>query len=48
MTNGRYYEKGTDEPLFNLIDSNVEFKEEKQIIPKIDLNDAFDINEIPF
>ena len=51
LTNGRYYEQGTEEPFFNLIDSketDVQFEQEKKIVPQIDVNDAFDLDNNPF
>jgi len=43
-TNGRYYEKGTEEPLFSLIDGDVkEVKEiQKEVIPTMSPEQAFD------
>ena len=51
LTNGRYYEKNTEEPFFNLIDSketDAQFEQEKKIVPQIDVNDAFDLDNNPF
>lgn len=46
--NGRYYEKGTHEPLHSLIDGDIQ--EIQKELPKIDAIDAFDIerDDIPF
>jgi len=39
--NGRYYEKGTEEPLFSLIDIGDEYTQDKQILPLVKIEDAF-------
>ena len=52
--NGRFYEKGTDEPFFSLIGYNSseglkpKFQEEKEILPNISVEDAFGENDIAF
>lgn len=51
LVNGRYYEKGTQEPLFSLIDYNSkETKKDYNELKPASIKDAFDIDEkdVPF
>lgn len=48
LVNGRYYEKGTNEPFFNLITKQEPKMMDENEMPKLTPSEAFVIDEIPF